>query len=180
MIAYFQPPPLFDSRTQTSGILLQSSEGARRPPHSLGTPPGALCPAVDCVGNLARSEYNSKLQIGDIFPAQGPASPEAHVSEIKYTYIDGPCDSKILLVCCLHVLREWITWLNFRNMTNRNSAYAVWLGSVIYKLKCLQYDWAWELSKYKNVSGNNLSIDLPISNSHCPSMYTLSIRSIAK
>ena len=30
------------------------------------------CVVYWCVGNLAMSEYNSKLQIGDIFPAQGP------------------------------------------------------------------------------------------------------------
>ena len=50
---------------------------------------------------------------------------------------------------------------------------AVWLGSGIFQLKCLQYDWARKFSDYKNCSAKKISFDLLISNSHGPSMYTL-------
>ena len=86
--------------------------------------------------------------------------------------MDGLCGSKSLLAR-FEKMSQVI--LFFINMTNRTSAYAVWLGSGISQLKCLQYDWAWEFPDYKKFSAHNLSIDLPISNSHGPSMYTLSM-----
>ena len=39
----------------------------------------------------------------------------------------------------------------------------------------MQYDWAREFPDYEICSANNLSIALLISNSHGPSMYTLSM-----
>ena len=53
------------------------------------------------------------------------------------------------------------------NMTNRNSAHVEWLGSGFSPLKCLRYVLARDFP--------DLSIDLLISNSHGPSMYTLSM-----
>ena len=55
------------------------------------------------------------------------------------------------------------------NKTNRTSAYAVWLGSnVCGTIGPRNFLIA------KKGSANNFSIDLLISNSHGPSMYTLS------
>ena len=52
---------------------------------------------------------------------------------------------------------------------------SVRLGPKISLLKCLQYEKALEFPYYKKCSGNNLSIDLIISNSHDPFSYTLSM-----
>ena len=49
------------------------------------------------------------------------------------------------------------------------------LGPITSLFQCLQYEWAREFPDYKESSANNLSIDLFISNSHFPSMYTLSM-----
>ena len=97
------------------------------------------------------------------------------VSYIDKVYIVGSCGSKTLAGVCLRVSKEWVMWLTFINRTNRSSAYAVCLGSGISQLGCLRYDWAYEFPDYKKCSTNNLSIDILISNSHGPSMYTLSI-----
>ena len=50
-----------------------------------------------------------------------------------------------------------------------------WDLESIFPILMLQYDWVREFPGYRNCSAYNLSIDLLISNSHGPSMYTLSM-----
>ena len=69
---------------------------------------------------------------------------------IDKVYIDGPCG--------------FINNFIFINRTKRTSAYAVWSGSGISKLKCLQYDWARKFQGYKKCSAKSSSINLLISN----------------
>ena len=49
---------------------------------------------------------------------------------------------------------------------------SVRLGPEIALFQCFQYQWAREFPDYKMCLGNNCSIDLLMSNSHDPSMYT--------
>ena len=59
-------------------------------------------------------------------------------------------------------------------LPERKSA-CVLLDLRISHLKYLQYDWAREFPDYKTCLANDLSIDLLISNSHGPSICTLSM-----
>ena len=65
------------------------------------------------------------------------------------------------------------TFRKSESRVTRNSAHIVKLLN--WTFQYLQYDWAREFPDNKKYSINNLSIDLLISNSHGPSMYTLSM-----
>ena len=92
-------------------------------------------------------------------------------------------------------IHRWTMWLvhiswcfpcTFRKGESRDSLlyigpiravgiHTVWLGSGISQLKCLKYDWVREFPDYNKRLANKQSIDLLVSNSHGPYMYTLSM-----
>ena len=63
----------------------------------------------------------------------------------------GPCGFKTLASVLLPCFKRVSHGTHFYKLTRKNSAYSVWLGSGISKLKSLQYNWAREFPDYKNV-----------------------------
>ena len=90
------------------------------------------------------------------------------VSNIDKVYTDGPCGSKT-------IVRVLLARFKRESHVTHSRAYTILLGSGIFQLKCLRYDWAQEFPYYKKCLASNFSIDLLISNSHGPSMHTLSM-----
>ena len=76
---------------------------------------------------------------------------------------------------CLRVLKEWVTWLAFINLTNRSHGYAVWLNSGISQLKCLQYDRDREFPDLPKIVRLTVYLFIYFSNSHGPSMHNFSM-----
>ena len=84
---------------------------------------------------------------------------------IDKVYIDGPYGSKTLNGVLLARFERVSHVTHFYNDTI----------PIYDPSKSLQHEWAQEFPDYKTCLANNLSIDLRISNSHDPSMYTLSM-----